>query len=71
MRVLLDTHLLLWAAKGPEALPPKALEIMMTPENELLFSVASLWEISMKSGLGRNDFRVDARLLRRGLPHNS
>jgi len=70
VRVLLDTHLLLWAAKGPEALPPKALEIMSNPENGLLFSVASLWEISIKSGLGRNDFRVDARLLRRGLLDN-
>jgi PIN domain nuclease of toxin-antitoxin system len=43
---------------------------MSNPENGLLFSVASLWEISIKSGLGRNDFRVDARLLRRGLLDN-
>ena len=39
-------------------------------ENELFFSAASLWEIVIKSGLGRVDFQVDARLLRRGLLDN-
>ena len=39
-------------------------------DNELLFSVASLWEVAIKSGLGRKDFRVEARLLRRGLLDN-
>ncbi len=70
MRALLDTHLLLRAAKGPDALPPKALEIMSNPENALFFSVASLWEVAIKNGLGRNDFTVDSRLLRRGLLDN-
>ncbi len=40
------------------------------PENELFFSAASLWEIDIKRGLGRDDFQVDARLLRRGLLDN-
>ena len=40
------------------------------PQNELLFSSASLWEVSIKRGLGRDDFRVDPRLLRRGLLDN-
>lgn len=40
------------------------------PENELFFSAASLWEIAIKRGLGRDDFQVDARLLRRGLLDN-
>jgi PIN domain nuclease of toxin-antitoxin system len=39
-------------------------------DNELLFSAASLWEVSIKRGLGREDFKVDARLLRRGLLDN-
>jgi PIN domain nuclease of toxin-antitoxin system len=43
---------------------------MADPENELLFSVASLWEIVIKRGLKRPDFQVDARLLRRGLLDN-
>ena len=38
--------------------------------NELLFSAASLWEIAIKRGLGRSDFQVDARVLRRGLLDN-
>ena len=35
-----------------------------------MFSAASLWEVSLKRGLGRSDFQVDARLLRRGLLDN-
>lgn len=40
------------------------------PDNELLFSVASLWEVAIKSARGRDDFQVDARLLRRTLLNN-
>jgi PIN domain nuclease of toxin-antitoxin system len=40
------------------------------PDNELLFSAASLWEVAIKRGLDRKDFQVDARLLRRGLLDN-
>ena len=40
------------------------------PETELVFSAASLWEVAIKSELGRPDFRVDPRLLRRGLLEN-
>jgi PIN domain nuclease of toxin-antitoxin system len=40
------------------------------PLNELLFSAASLWEITIKRSLGREDFQVDPRLLRRGLLDN-
>jgi len=70
MKLLLDTHLLLWAAQGVESLPPEAQPLMSVPENELFFSVASLWEIVIKCGLGRDDFQVDPRLLRRGLLDN-
>jgi PIN domain nuclease of toxin-antitoxin system len=70
MKLLLDTHLLLWAAGRPERLPAAARRIIDDTENELFFSAASLWEIAIKSGLGREDFQVDARLLRRGLLDN-
>ena len=43
---------------------------MEQPEAELIVSAASLWEVTIKSGLGREDFRVDPRLLRRGLLEN-
>jgi PIN domain nuclease of toxin-antitoxin system len=70
MRLLLDTHVLLWAAGQPERLPPAARELLDDPRNEPMFSSASLWEIAIKSGLGRDDFQVNARLLRRGLLDN-
>jgi PIN domain nuclease of toxin-antitoxin system len=70
MKLLLDTHLLLWAAGSPERLPPVALPLLEDPANELFFSAASLWEIAIKRGLGRSDFQVDARVLRRGLLDN-
>lgn len=70
MKLLLDTHLLLWAAGSPEQLPAAARPLLEDPLNELLFSAASLWEIAIKRGLGRSDFQVDARVLRRGLLDN-
>jgi len=70
VKLLLDTHLLLWAADSFERLPPDAQDLMGAPDNELIFSVASLWEIAIKRGLGRDDFAVDARVLRRGLLDN-
>ncbi|NKI69229.1 PIN domain-containing protein [Collimonas pratensis] len=70
MKLLLDTHLLLWAAGTPDRLSAPALALIGSQENELFFSAASLWEIAIKRGLGRSDFQVDARLLRRGLLDN-
>lgn len=70
MKLLLDTHLLLWAAGSPEQLSDEARQLLEDPLNELLFSAASLWEIAIKRGLGRADFLVDARVLRRGLLDN-
>ena len=70
MKLLIDTHLLIWAANEPEKLSSKAVALMANPEHELLFSAASIWEIAIKSGLGRDDFKMDARLLRRGLLDN-
>lgn len=71
MRLLIDTHLLLWAAGQPERLSPRARALIGDPDNELLFSAASLWEVAIKAGLGRADFRVDANRLRRGLLINN
>lgn len=70
MKLLLDTHLLLWAAGSPGQLPAKARILMEDLQNELLFSAASIWEIVIKRSLGRSDFQVDARVLRRGLLDN-
>ncbi len=70
MKLLLDTHLLLWAAGHPDRLSAEARKIIDDLDNELLFSAASLWEVVIKRGLGRDDFKVDARILRRGLLDN-
>ena len=70
MKFLLDTQILLWAAGEPERLSAAARRQLNNSKNELLFSAASLWEIAIKKSLGRNDFRVEPRLLRRGLIDN-
>lgn len=70
MSFLLDTHLLLWAAGAPERLPPAARVILEDPNSVLAFSAVSLWEIVIKRGLGRADFVVEPRALRRGLLDN-
>jgi len=70
MKLLLDSHLLLWAAGAPERLSEVARSLITDPDNELLFSAASLWEIAIKRAIGRSDFQVDARVLRRGLLDN-
>jgi len=70
MKLLLDTHLLLWAAGEPDQLPLAAMTEIENPDNDLVFSAASLWEVAIKRGLGRADFTVDPRLLRRGLLDN-
>jgi PIN domain nuclease of toxin-antitoxin system len=70
VRLLLDTHLLLWAAGAPDRLPAAARRLIDDRGNELWFSVVSLWEVAIKRGLGRQDFRADPRLLRRGLLDN-
>ena len=70
MKLLLDTHVLLWTAGQPERLSTAARRLVSDVRNELLFSAASLWEIAIKGTLGRDDFAVDARVLRRGLLDN-
>ncbi len=70
MRLLLDTHILLWAANEPERLSKATRSLLEITDNELVFSVVSLWEIAIKTGRGRDDFRADAGLLRRSLFEN-
>jgi PIN domain nuclease of toxin-antitoxin system len=70
MRLLFDTHLLLWAAEDSPRLSAKARALILDPGNEKIFSVASLWEIAVKSSLGRADFIVDTVRLRAELLAN-
>jgi PIN domain nuclease of toxin-antitoxin system len=68
--LLVDTRLLLWAAGEPQRLSKKARRLLDDPDSQLWFSAVSLWEVAIKHGLGRQDFRVDPRRLRRGLIDN-
>ena len=70
MTLLLDTQILLWAVNRPDRLSAAARTLLTNPDNDLLFSPASLWEIAIKNTLGRHDFRVEPRILRRGLLDN-
>ena len=70
MRLLLDTQVLLWAAGVPERLSDPIRDLIEDSGTELVFSAASIWEVAIKNGLGRKDFLVDPRLLRRGLLEN-
>lgn len=59
MRVLLDTHLLLWAMAASRRLPRVVKTQLLDPANEIYFSAASVWEIAIKQGLRRKDFRIE------------
>lgn len=59
MRLLLDTHLLLWALATPQRLDATTRAALEDAANTVLFSAASLWEIAIKAGLGRVDFAFD------------
>ncbi len=53
MRLLLDTHIFIWWADQPERLSPAALSALEDEANELLLSVASVWEMQIKIQLGK------------------
>jgi PIN domain nuclease of toxin-antitoxin system len=67
MRILVDTHLLLWATARSRRLSKEARRLLENPRNEVHFSAASLWEIAIKLGLRRANFQMDLGRLRRAL----
>lgn len=60
MRLLLDTHVLLWALSTPESLSAQARTAIIEPANEVFVSAASAWEIGIKAALGK--LRIPADL---------
>jgi PIN domain nuclease of toxin-antitoxin system len=70
VKLLPDTHLVLWAFDAPENIPRAAVALLNDERNELFFSVVSIWETAIKSGLRKKNFKVDAEALRRGLLGN-
>ena len=65
MRLLLDTHALLWALATPGKLAPAARRAIQSPQNEVYASVASAWEIALKVALGKLEY--DLQSLENGL----
>lgn len=59
MRILLDTHTLLWAAFDEDALSARARRIVQSQSNEIIVSAASAWEVATKYRLGKLDFAQD------------
>ncbi len=59
MRLLLDTHILLWWLTGSESVPSTIASAIALPANEAFVSAATVWEISIKRALGKLDFPVD------------
>ena len=70
MRLLLDTHILLWTVAESRKLSAAARALIGEPDNELTFSAVNLWEVAIKTGRGRDDFRIDVSSLRRALFDN-
>ena len=67
MKYLLDTHLLIWAAGDEPRLSRSARDLLEDEDNAVIFSAASIWEISIKAALGRSSFQLSAAVFRRGL----
>jgi PIN domain nuclease of toxin-antitoxin system len=61
MRLLLDTHIALWAITDNPNLSEKARKYILSPKNEIYVSTASVWEISIKHGLGRGNMPVSGK----------
>jgi PIN domain nuclease of toxin-antitoxin system len=53
MRLLVDSHSLIWAVDDPSRLSPAATAALQDPAHELLVSAATVWEIAIKVGLGK------------------
>ncbi len=58
MKLLLDTHTFLWWDNEPDKLPKSVYDLCQNPENELLLSLVSIWEIQIKTQLGKLNLRT-------------
>ena len=61
MRLLLDTHVLVWCLSGDRRLPPATAELIRNPATDVYFSAVSIWEVAIKSALGK--MRADANAM--------
>ena len=66
MRILLDTHILLWAVGRSGRLDAATADALGDPANAVLFSAVNIWEIAIKFRLGRPDFSINPNDILRG-----
>ncbi len=67
MRLLLDTHVLIWSVSEHERLSARVNELLSDDRNTPVFSVVALWEIAIKFALGKPDFDIDPKVMRPAL----
>jgi PIN domain nuclease of toxin-antitoxin system len=67
VKLLLDTHILLWAIAAPAKLSVQTVALLSSPGNDLIFSVASLWEVAIKSAMKKSANMIDVRAMRQSL----
>jgi PIN domain nuclease of toxin-antitoxin system len=60
MKLLLDTHALLWSATAPDRLAPEAKAVLEDGTHEILVSIVTAWEIAIKQSLGKLDLAQPA-----------
>ncbi len=71
MKYLLDTHTFLWFNEGSTELSKKAKEIIIDSDNQLFISIASLWEISIKTAIGKLEIDGDYELILEDVVENN
>ncbi len=70
MRILIDTHIAIWAVMNDPKLPERAKDIILDEENEIFYSTASVWEITIKHMLHPDKLRISGSLLEKGCEDN-
>lgn len=70
MKILIDTHIAIWAVLNDPKLPKKAKAMLLDVENEILYSTASIWEITIKHMLHPEKIRMNGRILEQGCENN-
>ncbi len=70
MKILIDTHIAIWAVLNDLKLPEKAKDMILDGRNEIFYSTASVWEITIKHMLHPDKLRINGSLLEKGCEEN-
>jgi PIN domain nuclease of toxin-antitoxin system len=70
MKILIDTHIAIWAVLNDPKLPKRAKEMLLDLENEIFYSTASIWEITIKHMLHPEKIRMNGSILEKGCEDN-